>query len=340
MMCSDVLQRARHEEVLLQQAQPLADLGLVVRVQHLGDGLRGDLVLDRLVVVAGVECVQRERLDGPRAPQRQHVAGVHAVTLDRGVVGDALDAPAGHPPDAVAAGVVGVVLGVAAPLDEVVHVGFGDLPRVSVGQPVVGLLDLPAVVDLLVEDAELVADAVADGRPLEGGQRVEVARGEPAEAAVAQSRFLLAGQHLVEVLARAARAPCGPRPRSRGSAGCCPAADPSGTRPTGSRSPCGRGRATSAWMPPGCPACGRARPAQRPVVVLGPQGGGGPADRIAQVVDDAPLQRMGGQTRSTALAGIQRGGGGWLDDVSHRRSLAFNRVAQMNFRRASWSNAS
>jgi hypothetical protein len=60
------------------------------------------------------------------------------------------------------AGVVRVVLGVAAPLDQVVDVGFGDLPRVSVVQPVVGLLDLPAVMDFLVEDAEFVADAVAD----------------------------------------------------------------------------------------------------------------------------------------------------------------------------------
>ena len=60
--------------------------------------------------------------------------------------------------------VVGVVLGVAAPLDEVVHIGLGDLPWVSVDQPVVGLLDLPAVVDLLIENAELVTDPIAECR--------------------------------------------------------------------------------------------------------------------------------------------------------------------------------
>jgi hypothetical protein len=185
----------------LEQPQPLARLRLVVGVQHLGDRLRGDLVLDRLVVVAGVEGVQRERLDGARAPQRQHVARVDAVTLDGRVVGDAFQHPPRHPPDALVAGVIGVVLRVAAPLDEVVDVGFGYLPRVSAVQPVVGLLHLPAVVDLLVEDAEFVADPVADRRTLEGGQRVEIARGEPAEAAVAQSRFLFASQDLVEVLA-------------------------------------------------------------------------------------------------------------------------------------------
>jgi hypothetical protein len=51
-----------------------------------------------------------------------------------------------------------------------VHICFGYLPRVSVDQPVVCLLDLPALLDLLLEDPELIADAVADGRALQGGQ--------------------------------------------------------------------------------------------------------------------------------------------------------------------------
>ena len=69
--------------------------------------------------------------------------------------------------------------------------GAADLPGVAVAQPVVGELDLPAVVNLLVEDAELVADAVADGGNAEGGQGVEVAGGETAEAAVAEAGFAL-----------------------------------------------------------------------------------------------------------------------------------------------------
>ena len=63
-----VLQRAGHEEVLLQQAQSLAGLWLVVGVENLGDGFRGHLVLDGFVVVTGVEGLQREGLDGPRTP--------------------------------------------------------------------------------------------------------------------------------------------------------------------------------------------------------------------------------------------------------------------------------
>ena len=48
--------------------------GLVVRVEHLGDVLRHDLLLDRPVVVADVEGLEVEGLDGLGLPQAQQVA--------------------------------------------------------------------------------------------------------------------------------------------------------------------------------------------------------------------------------------------------------------------------
>ena len=94
------------------------------------------------------------------------------------------------------------MLGVAAPVDPIAQIGRGDLPRVPVDQPVVGLFDLPTVVDLLVENAEFVADAVPDRRTLQGGQRVEIAGREPAQTAVAQPRLLFGRKDRVEVLAQ------------------------------------------------------------------------------------------------------------------------------------------
>ena len=64
-----------------------------------------------------------------------------------------------------------------------------DLPRVAEAQPLVRKLDLPAVTNRLIKDAELVADAVADGRNIERRQRVHIARGQAAEAAIAQARL-------------------------------------------------------------------------------------------------------------------------------------------------------
>src|SRR5262245_57295091 len=74
-----VLQRARDEEVLLRKPQTFADLGLVVRVQHLREILRNDFVLDGRVVVARVEGLEVERLDGFGAPEPQRVARVDPI---------------------------------------------------------------------------------------------------------------------------------------------------------------------------------------------------------------------------------------------------------------------
>ena len=52
-------------------------------------------------------------------------------------------------------------------------------------------LDLPAVADGLIEDAELVADAEAHRGDLQGGQGIEIAGGEAAQTAVAETRFFL-----------------------------------------------------------------------------------------------------------------------------------------------------
>ena len=98
---------------------------------------------------------------------------------------------------------VGGVLGAAAEADRVLDLVAADLPRVAVAQPAIGALDLPAVADVLIEDAELVAQAVADRRDVERRERVHVAGGEPAEAAVAEARLLLVLEQLVERDARA-----------------------------------------------------------------------------------------------------------------------------------------
>ena len=70
-----------------------------------------------------------------------------------------------------------------------------ELPRAAQAEPAVRLLDLAVVDEGLAEDAVLVADAVADARHVHGRERVDEARGEAPQAAVAQARLdLLAAQ--------------------------------------------------------------------------------------------------------------------------------------------------
>ncbi len=63
-----------------------------------------------------------------------------------------------------------------------------DFPGIAEAEPVVRLLDLVTVVDMLLEDAVVVADTVADRRQLQRRHRVQKAGGEPAETAIAERR--------------------------------------------------------------------------------------------------------------------------------------------------------
>ena len=76
----------------------------------------------------------------------------------------------------------------ATKLHAVGHFGPLELPRVAVGQPVVGYLDLFAVHDGLAEHAVFIANAVAKTRHTQRGHRVEKTRRQPPQAAVAQGR--------------------------------------------------------------------------------------------------------------------------------------------------------
>ncbi len=197
-----VLDRAGHEEILLLQAQLLALHLLVVGVEDFGNVFRIDLILHRPVIIAPVEIGEVEGLGRLGAPQAQQGASIDAVAEHRGVVGDADHDPARHPAHTILSLLVSVRLGVSAQLDHFGEQWAGHLPDIAVMQPLVGDLDLPAVLDDLVEDAELVADAVAYGRISQSRQRVQITSGQPAQPAVAQPRLLLQPDELLEIQAQ------------------------------------------------------------------------------------------------------------------------------------------
>jgi hypothetical protein len=94
---------------------------------------------------------------------------------------------------------VGDVIDPAAEPDGVLDLVPPHLPRIAAAQPAIGPLDLPAVADVLIEDAELVAEAVTDRGEIERGERIHVASREAPETAVAEPRFFLVLDQIGEV---------------------------------------------------------------------------------------------------------------------------------------------
>ena len=92
------------------------------------------------------------------------------------------------------------MLGASAELHVEGDLRAHDLPGVAEAQPLVGELDLPAVANRLIEDAELVADAVADRGNVERRQRVHVTGGQAAEPAIAEARLFFLVQEVGEIL--------------------------------------------------------------------------------------------------------------------------------------------
>ena len=181
----DIADGCGRQEVLLAQAQDLALNMVIVGVQHLGDQLCIGVLAHCSVVVA-----QREaghiKVRGLCLPQAQLCNALAVVALHIHIRGNS------H--DAVVVGVLDIVETVVPVLvDLAVKAHFHSLigvalqPDLTAGQPVVGTLLLPAVHDLLLEDAVLVQDGVAGAADAGGGHAVQIAGSQTAQTAVAQT---------------------------------------------------------------------------------------------------------------------------------------------------------
>ena len=197
MVLHDIADRSSGQEVLLTQAQDLALNVVIVGVQHLGDELGVGVLAHSGVVVA-----QREaghiKVRGLCLPQTQLCNALSVVALHIHIGGDSHDAVVVGVLDVVEAVVpVLVDLAVKADLHSLIRVALQ--PHLTAGQPVVGALLLPAVHDLLLEDAVLVQDGVAGAADIGGGHAVQIAGSQAAQAAVAQTCIRLFLKNAVQI---------------------------------------------------------------------------------------------------------------------------------------------
>ncbi len=165
---NEVEQRSGGEEIFLPQAQFLARRRRVAWIEHLRDRLGAHAVGQRADVVAGVERVELERIEGARRPQAQRVHVPSAPADDRRVVSDRLDRLVGMPDVMDLFVAVGDRLDPAAEADGVIDFRPFEFPGIAVRQPILGNLLLPAAADDLAEKSVVVANAVAVARRSKG----------------------------------------------------------------------------------------------------------------------------------------------------------------------------
>ena len=167
-----ILQGRGGQHILLLDAQTLALPGGVVGVQDAGDVLGLVLGVQGAQVVLIVEGVEVQLLLGLALPQAQRAHILGAVADDGNIVGNGQNGMVGE------LDLHGVVIAAEGP-------GIAEL------RPVVGVLHLTAVgVKALLEQTELVAQAVAGQGNVRGSGAVQEAGRQTAKAAVAQSVVL------------------------------------------------------------------------------------------------------------------------------------------------------
>ena len=158
----------------------------VVGVEDGADGLGLGALGVCQGVVAAVEGLQIEvLLDRLGGPDAQLVDGLAGIAHHGDVIRDGQDVLRVHRAVERAA-VLLKALDAATKLNGHGLVLTTDLPRIAVGEPLVGGLDLAAVDDLLLKQAVAVAHAVAVASNALGCHGIQEARGQTAQAAVAQ----------------------------------------------------------------------------------------------------------------------------------------------------------
>ena len=186
-LAHDVLGGGGDEEILLLQTQVLALDVIVGGIEDLGDDLGHGALLQALDIFALGEEV--------------HIQGVGAVGLPEAQGVDLPPAVAGHQhipghgDHGGVAGMLGIIVAVGVPVGRDLPAEAdlhrvlitGNQPAVRRDAPVVGHLGLAAVLELLAENTQLVADGIARGLQAQGRHAVHIAGGQAAQAAVAEA---------------------------------------------------------------------------------------------------------------------------------------------------------
>ena len=185
-LAGDGLNGGGHEEILLLQPQGLALVVVVLGVEHLTDGVSHGALLGGMEVLALAEELHVDGFGAAGLPQTQGVHMVGVVAGDLHVAGDGQHTGVvlmdHHQVVVVPAGA-----DLAAEADLLGLLQLGQQPRVAQLHPVVGKLHLLALHDLLLENTQLIADGVARRRDLQGGHAVQIAGGQAAQTAVAET---------------------------------------------------------------------------------------------------------------------------------------------------------
>ena len=138
-------------------------------------------------MVAGVEFIEQDRVDGLGFPQAQRIDALAPPARDRRVIGGGDDAFARPPVHLMRSGLLPLRrIDASAKADLVARLAPLELPGIAMRQPVFGQFHLPAIADFLPEHAVHIADAIAISRHVHRRHAFHETSRQPTQATIAQ----------------------------------------------------------------------------------------------------------------------------------------------------------
>ena len=158
----DVLNGSGGEEIFLSQPQLLPCRAGIGGIEHAHQCIGTHLIGERPDMVARVEGIELQRVERARSPQAQRVYPLATPADDGGVDSGCFDKLSRDPLCAII-----IADDLSAKANAVGAFAAFKFPGVAMGQPCLGKLDLPAILDALAEHAVHIADAIAISRDVE-----------------------------------------------------------------------------------------------------------------------------------------------------------------------------
>ena len=181
----DIAYRRCAHEILLTQTERFALEVVVVGIEHLGYRLSDRVLAESLFVIALIEHTHIERRS-LCLPQTEHRNALVAISGNIHIIRNGNDRAVILIGDMVIL-LIPVFLQLAVKMDLYSFVLLGNEPYLAAGEPVVGELGLPAVLDLLLEDTVFIADRIAHCGISVCCGAVEIAGGKTSETAVSET---------------------------------------------------------------------------------------------------------------------------------------------------------
>ncbi len=176
---------------MLNQTKFLSAFGFVVGIKNFRNTFPHRLLPDCLHVPPLVKDLKIELLGGFCFPQSKKVHGSGSVPDDGQIIRNSLDLLSLDPLGPVIPQVVVRMLDPAVKKDFLGVLRADDFPWVSVFQPIVRALNLSAVFKFLTEQAELIMNAIPDGRKIHCRHGIQKTSSQSAQPSVAQAHVML-----------------------------------------------------------------------------------------------------------------------------------------------------